>query len=451
MYRISVDTSLLNEQSKKILDSSHHIDSAGKDLLSAVQGIRSSRSQLMADAQRDALSIRTDPVLGLNPRAIRLNDLGRALAKIAGDFEEVDERHIKGFRLVPLISPCLEFMEFWVHVRENYPDIVLYDFPQTRMVTCGSVVIHVGDPENQSGNIWVTNGKFIHNIIGTYTDKNGKEYYVVFLGFDENNNPILGYVEVSYYVSDPVDYSSIPICKGTFRDGQTGDSSSLKSPWGRGDWPIIYLLKNPICQKGDPKQNLILGPSGLGFEGLGNTPKNNLCGELAVMAAVGEQDLRNGFGKFIGLGDKYLNILQNDDQTGPEALIPLFNAYGYDAKLVPDGKMLTPSELSKGIDDGKKYVILVDLDTNSGMVSTMDNTSGHHAGHWVTVTGVYQDNQGNVWVDVYNPYTNQVERYSWETICASSKNPGPSNSGGPVIIEATPRNPLENGLRGFSQ
>jgi hypothetical protein len=445
MYRISVDTNLLKEQSRKILDSGRLVDSSGRDLLYAVQGIRSSHGRLIADAQRDALSVQNDSVLGLRPRGRRLGELGDELFRLAEGFDAVDHDVIDALRsrVMPLFMLFIDYPELGKRVHLINPDVVLLDAPQMRMVTCGSTVIHIGDPKNNSGNIWLTNGKFIKNIVGTYVDPDGNEYYVVIVGFDENHDPRLGYVRVTDNISGPVDYSGISFRKGTFQDGQTVDPSSLKSPWGRGDWPDIFLIVNPGWKEG-PKQDFILGTSGLGIDGMRNSENHNLCGEFAVMSAVGEQNLRNGLEKFKNLGSKQNNILLADQQTGADELIPFFRAYGYDARQVPDGKMPTPSEVSNGIDDGKKYVILVDLDTNSGKVSTLDNTSGHHVGHWVTVTGVHRDTQGNIWVDVYNPYTNQVETYSWDTLCASSKNPGPSNKGGPVIIEAAPHDFSEN-------
>lgn len=47
---------------------------------------------------------------------------------------------------------------------------------------------------------------------------------------------------------------------------------------------------------------------------------------------------------------------------------------------------------------------------------------GSGVGHWVLVMDVVQDRQGFGWVDVFNPFNNCVERYSWREFLASTRN-----------------------------
>lgn len=152
----------------------------------------------------------------------------------------------------------------------------------------------------------------------------------------------------------------------------------------------------------------------------------NLCGELAVMEAVGVS-LEEGFRRFRDMGAGYASILKDADEgTVSDHLIRFFGAFddhSWHAKLGPS----TWEGVKWAVHSGKTMLTLVSFDTsNGGSVSQSGN-----AAHWVRVTDV---KNGRVFY--YDPYSNlrgkSVTRKQFED--AWMKTPG--NSGTLISVQA---------------
>ncbi len=158
---------------------------------------------------------------------------------------------------------------------------------------------------------------------------------------------------------------------------------------------------------------------------------------------MGIPDIAAGLEKFAGMGTRFKNILSKDKPILGTDLIAFFLSCGY-AAAQKTGTMPTPSDLAQGLAAGGKYIFLTDLDTGTGKLST-----GGHASHWVALQDVFQDEDGNFFVEVFNPYNNQPEYYSWDKFVATCKSPGVDHIDpktgekiapiGPIYVEADPK------------
>jgi hypothetical protein len=134
------------------------------------------------------------------------------------------------------------------------------------------------------------------------------------------------------------------------------------------------------------------------------TRHTNLCGELAVMQALGVS-LEEGFARFAALGDSFEAILANKDMgTNDDELrrfINAFSDYGWRGESLQSSS----EDVQTRIASGKKVIALVTIDLNQdGIVSGIGTTD-----HWVEIREV---NFMTDEIAYYNPYTNQVESVS---------------------------------------
>ncbi len=181
----------------------------------------------------------------------------------------------------------------------------------------------------------------------------------------------------------------------------------------------------------------------MGLKGMTDAWNKNLCGELSVLETLGIPDIPSGLDKFAGLGTRNKNILAKDRATLGTDLAAFFVSFGWNAEQ-KEGTMPTPSDLAQGQAAGGKYIFLTDLNTTTGKLST-----GGHASHWVALQDVFQDEDGNFFVEVFNPYNNRPEYYSWDAFVATCKSPGVDHIDpktgekvapiGPIYVEAGPK------------
>jgi hypothetical protein len=162
-------------------------------------------------------------------------------------------------------------------------------------------------------------------------------------------------------------------------------------------------------------------------EGYPNTYHHNLCGELAVMAALG-YDLREGLKIFSEMkfyrkdakGTTYeitgKVIFENDETTTPNDLKRFINELleHADIKYSRSVYSETRADFDKTLTDGKPMVALVNLDRNTGLID-LANKDDSDIPHFVTILNVFTNPQGEKVVQIYNPYNNQQEFYNWET------------------------------------
>ncbi|NIQ36982.1 MAG: hypothetical protein GTN81_00100 [Proteobacteria bacterium] len=143
-----------------------------------------------------------------------------------------------------------------------------------------------------------------------------------------------------------------------------------------------------------------------GWENPGLYPDKhvNLCGELAVIGAVGDT-IPEGLGVFSEV-DGGAVILQTNDTSYWYHLRDFFIEYGWEASY--DAGQTTPENLADELSLGRAVVALVDLNSTSGLLQ-----SGGGTPHWVTVLQVLGTNGNGSAVRVYNSFENREEYYTW--------------------------------------
>jgi hypothetical protein len=175
------------------------------------------------------------------------------------------------------------------------------------------------------------------------------------------------------------------------------------------------------------------------------SPHYNLCGELAVLAALGI-DLKEGLEFFKGLTfqrykiDKYGEIIRKKDGT-PET----YNISGKDIlkngwttsagdlmlfmnklidlkveKYVVADYRRTINDFNNAVLNQKPMIALVNLNKKTGFLQGATKSTNEVA-HWVTILDVVQNHKGDKFVLVYNPFNNQNEFYNWDTFDAAWK------------------------------
>ena len=150
----------------------------------------------------------------------------------------------------------------------------------------------------------------------------------------------------------------------------------------------------------------------------------NLCGELAVMEAVGVS-LEEGFRRFRDVGPSHATILRNAEMgTAPSPLRDFFNAfsdYGWHGEQASSNAKDARDRILRG----EKVLALVTIDTAKGGRVSMSGPTLH----WVGLRSLSEETNRVVY---YNPYTNGVETVAMaEFMCAWEK-----ASGGAKLIVA---------------
>lgn len=145
----------------------------------------------------------------------------------------------------------------------------------------------------------------------------------------------------------------------------------------------------------------------------------NLCGELAVCYLLNiplstllkhweikqPSFFKRVFGQGMARG------------TGDGELVEMFALFGGVAQRLTELlKVYTPYGLSRLIDE-KGVIVGVKIDGKSGRLH------GQGVGHWVVVTKVFPERTNYGMVEIYNPYPNRVEVYSYQEFLASARTP----------------------------
>jgi len=198
-----------------------------------------------------------------------------------------------------------------------------------------------------------------------------------------------------------------------------------------------------------------------------NSIHNNLCGELAVIAALG-LDLAEGLNLFaeIEISSDDRNIYRggvegawtpvlgadilNDGSVGTTYLTLVnFIDHATNGKYTGTKHSSNNNQeefgsvdyLKESIQNGNKVIALVNIDTvNDGNLRAMDDTNDPVA-HWIEVQDVITTKEGETYVRVYNPYMNREEIYDEETFMAAwettgeTHNPNDENENHHLTIE----------------
>lgn len=247
---------------------------------------------------------------------------------------------------------------------------------------------------------------------------------------------------------------------GSFTADGQAVPAALAEGYGRGREPWSAYNPDP-----DVVQNLSL------FEILGDgyprTVHRNLCGELAVMAAMG-LSLEDGLRLFAEVHTTRMIVETGEDGrqnitwiniSGKDLLTDVIESGGGSATTYwqlehffeqasggglaadylsyPAGDPPAADDVAGMLAEGKSVVALVNIDTmDRGRLQEVD-LSGNPAPHWVTITGVIPAQNGPTVVRVYNPYQNCEELYSWDSFSSSWGNTD-GNNGHYQLVVAEP-------------
>ena len=180
-------------------------------------------------------------------------------------------------------------------------------------------------------------------------------------------------------------------------------------------------IPNPSPEPNDAAQYLI-------WDG---RVKYNACGELCA-AFIGGDDIETFLNKWKEVSPGYYIWAiggKNDNLTGTDALDSMLSVYGhpipnlrFDAGLTDPiiGFKISPGRIKKMLE--KYYLIAgVKIDLNSGKLR------GQGIGHWVVLDKIVPNGINGGWVELYNPFPNKRQEYSYDEFIKSCG--GPSWSG----------------------
>ncbi len=450
-----MDTDLLLKNAEAIHLHAENFIKNGDALPSKILAVGGSFADLSARAERDAYA--AQETIRSIQRTLEVQAEG--LAALARAFRSIDDETVSALL-------ALRGKEWFLRTffpAPSLPDIAGFEpffLPQTRVLLSDWVPVYEKGARGLKQTQTFHTGMILDRVVGIYTDPAaGIEYFVMDL-----DGGRFGFIP-RQRAGTRIDMSKIPDREGEYQNGQTvpGPVSSRADEIGEmhPDWFI----------PGEPWQNLILGRmsiKALAGASLPMIPHHNLCGEISVLFALGETDLEAGFSRFAllrGLG--YWNVdgskteytgtqvLQNvGHATSAYDLRRFFEEYKWNARI-SNAAMPAPDALAETIRSGGKLVFLTELDTQKKIFSpsigrmVSNPTRGRlvpgaapstpgRAAHWVTVTDVFQDGGGNIFVQVFNSYSGREEAYSWDTFVKTCQQPGTQVTGSYTYIEAAP-------------
>ena len=141
----------------------------------------------------------------------------------------------------------------------------------------------------------------------------------------------------------------------------------------------------------------------------------NMCGEMAVCYL-----LQIKLSEFLKTWEiKQLSFYQRvfgqgkARGTGAGELVEMFQPYNIYADLITS-KFYSPDLLNL-----YAYIAIVGVKINT----STGRLNGSGVGHWVVVTGNTPERTGYGMVEVYNPFPNKIETYSYAEFLASARTP----------------------------
>lgn len=147
----------------------------------------------------------------------------------------------------------------------------------------------------------------------------------------------------------------------------------------------------------------------------------NMCGELCV-AFIGGDDIETFLNKWKQMdGSFYHLIIPKDRGTSADEVNNMLKIYGYPDKYISFDEGLTDADTGRRVSPGRfqkmlktHYLIAaVRIDNVAG------NIGGGDVGHWVIVDKVITDGIDRGWVEIYNPFPNKRQIYSYDEFIRS--------------------------------
>ena len=151
----------------------------------------------------------------------------------------------------------------------------------------------------------------------------------------------------------------------------------------------------------------------------------NLCGEFCV-AYIADDSIDN----FLSIWKAkplsfYKRIFGGGLARGTSAdeLVDMLNTYSWSEWVSlssmlldptnPQRHLISPKRIKDLLDYGWKIIVSVKINRQNGDLEPTGIL------HWVVVTSVIPDEINAGWAEVYNPFPNKIQRYSWKTFTKS--------------------------------
>ncbi len=196
------------------------------------------------------------------------------------------------------------------------------------------------------------------------------------------------------------------------------------------------IIPNPTPETDDAPQYMLLD----------GREKFNMCGELCIAFIVGK-DIDSTLAKWqTSFPNFYNNILSGDRDktTGPDDIKSILNAYGYSTD---NGQMISfragltdpiigfePSQgRIKKMLETHFLVALVTINSYGKLITKPDDTQAKRGKnrpviekgipHWVTVDKLFPNGVNAGRVEIYNPFHNKRQQYSFNEFIKSCNSP----------------------------
>jgi hypothetical protein len=199
----------------------------------------------------------------------------------------------------------------------------------------------------------------------------------------------------------------------------------IASPESENSFP--YATRNP----NDPAQYMVLGKTNRGEE----LVKFNLCGELCV-AFVMEVEIKQFLGdweKAVGSLFKWTLGGDSDKPTDASVIKNMLNTYAYnisngnvvdfaDSLAGPafEGQILSAGRFQKMLQTHQLIAgVVIDKNTGKLIPDNENKRINNGVGHWVVLDKVFPNGMNGGRVELYNPYHNQRQEYSYDYFIGS--------------------------------
>jgi len=146
----------------------------------------------------------------------------------------------------------------------------------------------------------------------------------------------------------------------------------------------------------------------------------NMCGEMCVAYLLGVP-LRSVLEKWKADSLPFYKRVFGSGKargTGDAELVDIFKTMGWPAKqLSPELEYYFPQALQLAIISNGGIIAGVKIDSATGRLR------GQGVGHWVVPVSVHPERSGYGTIEIYNPFPNRIEVYSWAEFVASARRP----------------------------
>jgi hypothetical protein len=185
--------------------------------------------------------------------------------------------------------------------------------------------------------------------------------------------------------------------------------------------PFVVSLSENVVQINNPTPAEYDAPQYVVYNG---TTQFNMCGQLCVAYVFRESSLETFLEKWKNIHGSYWKQVFGTGKARGTSVDELVNmTKTYPSKTIPIQKamddsvsklyLLSPVRLSKWLEDGWKYIAGVKISNQTGVLQQTGIL------HWVCIDRVFTERFGGM-VEMYNPFPNAIERYSWNEFLLSA-------------------------------